>query len=67
MYNQNLSPNDLIVMDDSSLYFDFSSKSGRFKGHDGPSLLTKEMPDAHKLGLVIGIGHNNVLRLSSRP
>ena len=63
---KNLSPNGLIVMDDSSLYFDFSSKSGRFKGHDGPSLVTKEMLEAHKLELVLGVGHNNVLRLASR-
>ena len=61
---KNLSPTGLIVMDDSSLYFDFSSKSGRFKGHDGPSLVTKEMLDQNKLRLVLGVGHNNVLRLA---
>lgn len=62
---KNLSPNGLIVMDDSSLYFNFSSKSGRFKGHAGPSQVTKEMLDTHVLELIIGVGHNNILRLAS--
>lgn len=61
---QNLSTNGLIVMDDSSLFFDFSSKNGRFQGHDGPSLVTKEMLDAKRLELVLGVGHNNILRLA---
>lgn len=59
---KNLSPNGLIVMDDSSLYFNFSARDGRFQGHEGPSLVAKEMLESHQLELVIGVGHNNILK-----
>lgn len=62
---QNLTPKGLIVMDDSSLYFEFSSHNGRFQGHHGPSLVTKEMLEKNKLELVLGVGHNNILRVAS--
>jgi hypothetical protein len=55
----NLSSNGIIVMDDSSLYFDYVPRSNSFAGHPGPSQVALEYPQNH-LRLLGGVGHNNI-------
>lgn len=57
----NLAAGGLIVMDDSSLYFDYSAGPGSFAGHPGPSRVAKEVA-RHELQLLGGVGHNNIFR-----
>ena len=54
-----LSKNGILVMDDSSLYTDFTPPRFAFSGHPGPSRIVKElaMNELHFLGAV---GHNSV-------
>jgi hypothetical protein len=55
----NLSENGIIVMDDSSLYFDYTNRG--FPGFPGPSKVAKE--NAMKtMELIGGVGHNNIFR-----
>lgn len=56
-----LSDGGLLVMDDSSLYTDFSPPCFSFAGHPGPSRVVSEraMNELHFLG---GVGHNNVFQ-----
>lgn len=53
---QNIRKGGLVVMDDSSLFFDFSPKENSFAGHPGPSLIAKE----YEPYLLFGVGHNNI-------
>ena len=56
----NLSKNGLIVMDDSSLYFDFQQKKyGGFTGHPGPSKVAKDIA-MKKMNFLGAVGHNNI-------
>lgn len=56
----NLSNNGFIVMDDSSLYFDFQQKKfGGFIGHPGPSKVAAEIA-MKKMKLFGAVGHNNI-------
>ena len=56
----NLSDNGFIVMDDSSLYFDFKQKKyNGFIGHPGPSKVAKEIA-CKKMRLFGAVGHNNI-------
>ena len=57
----NLAPNGIIVMDDSSLYFDYPPKEGTFAGHPGPSRVAKEIAQ-NKLNMLGGVGHNNIFQ-----
>lgn len=57
----NLAPNGIIVMDDSSLYFDYTPDKRSFAGHPGPSRVAKEIAQS-KLSLLGGVGHNNVFK-----
>jgi Methyltransferase domain len=57
----NLSNGGLIVMDDSSLYFDYTPNKKSFAGHPGPSKVAKEIAQS-KLKLLGGVGHNNVFQ-----
>jgi hypothetical protein len=52
----------LIVMDDSSLYFEYSGGEGAFRGHPGPSLVAKEILSSGRMRLIGGVGHNNVFQ-----
>ncbi|MBL1293401.1 MAG: class I SAM-dependent methyltransferase [Thiotrichales bacterium] len=54
-----LAEGGLLVMDDSSLYTDFSPPAFSFAGHPGPSRVVQEraMKELRFLG---GVGHNNV-------
>ena len=56
---KNLSERGLIVMDDSSLYFDYIPKDGSFAGHPGPSKVAKEI-SVGQFKLIGGVGHNNI-------
>lgn len=58
---QNLADNGIIVMDDSSLYFDYEARDGSFAGHPGPSKIAKEIAQ-FKLNLIGGVGHNNIFK-----
>ncbi len=55
----NLASGGLLVMDDSSLYFDFQPPRFSTAGHPGPSRVAQEraMKELRFLG---GVGHNNV-------
>jgi len=56
----NLSEDGFIVMDDSSLYFDFHQKKyNGFTGHPGPSKVAKEIA-MDKMKLFGAVGHNNI-------
>ncbi len=58
----NLSKNGFIIMDDSSLYFDFKQKKyGGFTGHPGPSRVAKEI-GMQKMKFFGAVGHNNIFR-----
>lgn len=57
----NLAPNGIIVMDDSSLYFDYTPGKKSFAGHLGPSRVAKEIAQ-NRLTLLGGVGHNNVFK-----
>jgi len=56
---QNLAQGGLIVMDDSSLYFEYAAGPGSFAGHPGPSRVAKEIAQK-ELQLLGGVGHNNI-------
>jgi Methyltransferase domain len=56
---QNLSQGGIIVMDDSSLYFEYAPGPGSFAGHPGPSRVAKEIAQK-ELKLLGGVGHNNI-------
>ena len=56
----NLSKKGFIVLDDSSLYFDFQQKKyGGFTGHPGPSKVAKEIA-MKKMKFFGAVGHNNI-------
>lgn len=55
----NLSEGGVIVLDDSSLYFDFTAPSFSFSGHPGPSKVARDYA-ANDLKFIFGVGHNNV-------
>ena len=57
--SQALARDGLLIMDDSSLYTDFSPPAFSFAGHPGPSRVAQEhaMKELCFLG---GVGHNNV-------
>ena len=57
---KNLSNDGFIVMDDSSLYFDFQQKKyGGFTGHPGPSKVAKDIA-MKKMRFFGAVGHNNI-------
>jgi hypothetical protein len=58
---ENISDDGLIVMDDSSLYFDLPETFSGFRGHPGPSKVASEI-DNNQLILVTGVGHNNIFK-----
>ena len=59
----NLSKNGFIVMDDSSLYFDFNQKKyGGFTGHPGPSKVAKEI-GMKQMKFFGAVGHNNIFQM----
>lgn len=51
----------ILVMDDSSLYTDFTPPRFSFAGHPGPSRVAREFADV-ELQHLAGIGHQNVYR-----
>lgn len=55
----NLSDGGLLVMDDSSLYTDYSPPRFSFAGHPGPSRVVQERA-MKELSFLGGVGHNNV-------
>lgn len=55
----NLADTGVLVMDDSSLYFDYHPRDGSFAGHPGPSRVAREIAQ-HELRMLGGVGHNNV-------
>jgi hypothetical protein len=55
----NLSKGGVLVLDDSSLFFDFTAPSFSFSGHPGPSKVARDFA-ANDLKFVFGVGHNNV-------
>ena len=54
-----LAEGGLLVMDDSSLYTDFSPPAFSFAGHPGPSRVIQELA-MKELRFLGGVGHNNV-------
>lgn len=56
-----LKPGGLLVMDDSSLYTNFSPPRFSFAGHPGPSRVARELAD-RELEHLGGVGHQNVYR-----
>jgi hypothetical protein len=58
---KNLAPKGIIVMDDSSLYFDYAPGKKSFAGHPGPSRVAKEIVQ-NKMHLLGGVGHNNIFQ-----
>ena len=57
---KNLSNDGFIVIDDSSLYFDFQQKKyGGFTGHPGPSKVAKDIA-MEKTRFFGAVGHNNI-------
>lgn len=54
-----LAQGGLLVMDDSSLYTDYSPAKFSFAGHPGPSRVVKELAFS-ELRFLGGVGHNNV-------
>ena len=54
-----LSPNGLIILDDSSLYTDYSPPRYSTAGHPGPSKLANEI-DKNKFKEILAVGHNRV-------
>jgi len=54
-----LSDAGLLVIDDSSLYFDFNPPKFAFAGHPGPSRVVFEHA-MKELNFIGGVGHNNV-------
>jgi len=60
---KNLSNKGFIVMDDSSLYFDFQQKKyGGFTGHPGPSKVAKDIA-MEKMRFFGAVGHNNIFSI----
>lgn len=60
---RNLSPNGIMVMDDSSLYTDFSLEVrgvSIFKGHPGPSRVFQTLLKHKEIKHLFGVGHNNI-------
>jgi hypothetical protein len=56
-----LKENGIIVLDDSSLYFEHELDSNRFWGHPGPSQVAREIAGAKMKHLSL-VGHNNVFQ-----
>ena len=56
-----LKPGGLLVMDDSSLYTEFTPPAFSFAGHPGPSRVARELAD-RELEHLGGVGHQNVYR-----
>lgn len=56
-----LKVNGILVMDDSSLYTDFTATPTRFKGHPGPSKILSEI-SYEKFLPICSVGHNNVFK-----
>jgi len=56
-----LKENGIIVLDDSSLYFNHDLDSKRFWGHPGPSRVAHEIAGAKMKHLSL-VGHNNVFQ-----
>ena len=55
-----MSDDGFIVLDDSSLYFDFQQKKfGGFTGHPGPSKVAKDIA-MKKMQFFGAVGHNNI-------
>lgn len=57
----NLKLGGILVLDDSSLYTDFSPPIFSFAGHPGPSRIVSELA-SHELEFVGAVGHNNIFR-----
>lgn len=60
---RNLAPNGIMVMDDSSLYTDFSLQVkgvSIFKGHPGPSKVYQALLNNKEVQHLFGVGHNNI-------
>jgi len=60
---RNIAKRGIVVMDDSSLYFDYKPGPGSFAGHPGPSKVAKEISQ-NQLKLIGGVGHNNIFMAS---
>ncbi len=56
-----LAPGGLLVMDDSSLYTEFTPPRFSFAGHTGPSRVMREVA-MKELRFLGGVGHNNVFQ-----
>jgi hypothetical protein len=56
-----LKPGGILVMDDSSLYTDFTPPVFSFAGHPGPSRVARDFADK-ELEWLAGVGHQNVYR-----
>ena len=56
-----LKENGIIVIDDSSLYLNLSSRTEVFRGHPGPSRICSEMA-LFKMKHVGTVGHNNIFQ-----
>jgi predicted O-methyltransferase YrrM len=54
-----LETGSLLIMDDASLYTDFTPPPFSFAGHPGPSKIAREFAD-RELKLLAGIGHQNI-------
>ena len=59
-----LSPNGIIVLDDSSLYTNYKPTSFSFAGHPGPSKIARDYAEID-MELIMSVGHNNVFRNKS--
>lgn len=55
----------ILVMDDSSLYTDFSPPSFSFAGHPGPSKVARDIA-SRELSFVAGVGHQNIFQKAKR-
>lgn len=54
-----LADNGLLVMDDSSLYTNYSAPRFAFAGHPGPSKVVQDRA-MKEMQFIAGVGHNNV-------
>jgi hypothetical protein len=57
----NLAPGGFLVLDDSSLYSDYTPPLFAFPGHPGPSRVLRDFA-LKELQFVGAVGHNNILR-----
>jgi hypothetical protein len=55
----NLAENGIIILDDSSLYFDYQPCKSSFAGHPGPSKVVQDLV-LRRMSLLGGVGHNNI-------